>query len=408
MKLVQVSDKNTQDAFFEVPALIYANDKNFIPHIRQDIEKIFDSDKNKLFKLGGNCIRWILIDRQHQVIGRVAAFVNPKTANTGKYPVGGMGFFECIDNDEAAFELIDACKNWLIEQGMQGMDGPVNFGERDQFWGLLTENFSGKPSYGLNYNPPYYKRFFEHYGFREYFKQLVFWRDLRVPAQDVFVKKAGMVSSNPEFSVKGMRGVSQEKIAAYFLEVYNSAWGGHEGFKSMRMEQARSIIKSMKVIMDPDILIFAFMGEKPIGFYLSIPELNEFFVHVNGNLNWWGKLKFMYHLKFKKRHTMLGIVFGVSKEFQGKGVEGAMIKYCGEVVVPMGRYKDTILTWIGDFNPRMLKVIGNLGTELYRTLTTYRIYFDSSIPFERHPVIGERKASHDSDNQNTEPEHVDI
>lgn len=402
MKLVQVSDKNTQDAFFGVPALIYANDKNYIPHIRQDIEKIFDSEKNKLFKLGGRCMRWILIDRQHQVIGRVAAFVNPKTVSSGKYPVGGMGFFECINNDDAAFMLIDACKNWLIEQGMQGMDGPVNFGERDQFWGLLTENFSGKPSYGLNYNPPYYKLFFEHYGFREYFKQLVFWRDLNVPAQDVFVKKAGMVSSKPEFSVRGMRGVSHEKIAAYFLEVYNSAWGGHEGFKSMRMEQARSIINSMKVIMDPDILIFAFMGDKPIGFYLSIPELNEFFVHVNGNLNWWGKLKFMYHLKFKKRHTMLGIVFGVSKDFQGMGVEGAMIKYCGEVVVPMGRYKDTILTWIGDFNPRMLKVIGNLGTELFRTLTTYRIYFDSSIPFERHPVIGERKESHDSDNQNTE------
>jgi hypothetical protein len=68
----------------------------------------------------------------------------------------------------------------------------------------------------------------------------------------------------------------------------------------------------------------------------------------------------------------------------------------------MGRYKDTILTWIGDFNPRMLKVIGNLGTELYRTLTTYRLYFDSSIPFERHPVLGEKKVPQNSDNQNAE------
>jgi GNAT superfamily N-acetyltransferase len=212
-----------------------------------------------------------------------------------------------------------------------------------------------------------------------------------VPPQDVFVKKAELISGDPKFSVRGMRGVSQEQIASYFLEVYNSAWGGHEGFKNMRIEQARSIIKSMKVIMDPDILIFAFMDDKPIGFYLSIPELNEFFVHVNGNLNWWGKLKFMYHLKFKKRHTMLGIVFGVSKAYQGKGVESALIKYCGEVVVPMGRYKDTILTWIGDFNPRMLKVIEHLDTELFRTLTTYRVFFDDSIPFERHPVLGERK-----------------
>lgn len=398
MKLVQVSDKKTNNAFFNVTRLIYAQDKNYIPHIRQDIEKVFDTLKNKLFKQGGKCERWVLFDENDRAVGRIAAFVNPKTVSTGKHRIGGMGFFECIDNDDAANILMNASKEWLINEGMQGMDGPINFGERDQFWGLLTENFTSKPSYGLNYNPPYYQKFFENYGFREYFKQLVFWRDLQIPAQEIFVKKADIASSNSEFFVKGMRGISHETIASYFLEVYNSAWGGHEGFKSMRIEQARSIIKSMKVIMDPDILIFAFMGEKPIGFYLSIPELNEFFVHVNGNLNWLGKLKFIYHLKFKKRHTMLGIVFGVSKEFQGKGVEGAMIKYCGEVVVPMGRYKDTILTWIGDFNPRMLKVIRNLGTELHRTLTTYRLYFDATIPFERHPVIGEKRGT----------QHVDI
>ncbi len=391
MKLVQVSDKKSAAAFFEVPQLIYATDKNYIPPILQDIEKIFDPTKNKLYKLGAEAERWVLFNENNRPIGRVAAFINPKTVNSGEHAVGGMGFFECIDNDAAAALLMNTSKEWLIQRGMKGMDGPVNFGERDQFWGLLTDNFTGKPSYGMNYNPAYYQRFFENFGFKIYFKQLVFWRDLRVPPQDVFVKKAELISGDPKFSVRGMRGVSQEHIASYFLEVYNSAWGGHEGFKNMRIEQARSIIKSMKVIMDPDILIFAFMEDKPIGFYLSIPELNEFFVHVNGNLNWWGKLKFMYHLKFKKRHTMLGIVFGVSKAYQGKGVESALIKYCGEVVVPMGRYKDTILTWIGDFNPRMLKVIEHLGTELFRTLTTYRVYFDDSIPFERHPVLGERK-----------------
>ncbi len=391
MKLVQVSDKKSAAAFFDVPRAIYATDKNYIPPIQQDIEKIFDPTKNKLYKLGAEAERWVLFNENNRPIGRVAAFINPKTVNSGEHAVGGMGFFECIDNDAAAALLMNTSKEWLIQRGMKGMDGPVNFGERDQFWGLLTDNFTGKPSYGMNYNPAYYQRFFENFGFKIYFKQLVFWRDLRVPPQDVFVKKAELISGDPKFSVRGMRGVSQEQIASYFLEVYNSAWGGHEGFKNMRIEQARSIIKSMKVIMDPDILIFAFMDDKPIGFYLSIPELNEFFVHVNGNLNWWGKLKFMYHLKFKKRHTMLGIVFGVSKAYQGKGVESALIKYCGEVVVPMGRYKDTILTWIGDFNPRMLKVIEHLDTELFRTLTTYRVFFDDSIPFERHPVLGERK-----------------
>jgi GNAT superfamily N-acetyltransferase len=185
-----------------------------------------------------------------------------------------------------------------------------------------------------------------------------------------------------------MKGVKPDKISEYFLEVYNSAWGGHEGFKNMRLEQAKAIINSMKVIMDKDILIFAFYEDKPIGFYINIPELNEFFKHVNGNLNWIGKLKFLYYLKFGKRKTMLGIVFGVSREYQGRGVEGAMISFAGDYVVPMKRYEDTILTWIGDFNPKMLRVIENLGTVLHRTLVTYRILFDKNLEFERHPILG--------------------
>lgn len=404
MQLIEVRDKKSNEAFYQIWKRIYANDPNYIPHIRQDLEKIFDPTRNKLFKSGGKCIRWILQDARGETIGRVAAFIHPKTAFAGPHKVGGMGFFECIEDASAAFKLMDACREWLIAQGMEGMEGPVNFGERDQFWGLLVENFTAMPSYGMNYNPPYYREFFETYGFRNYFDQLVFWRDMRTPAQEIFVKKSNMIQNETGFQVRNMRGVPTLSIADYFLEVYNSAWGGFAGFKPMRLEQARNIIKAMKVIMDRDILIFAFMNDKPIGFYLNIPELNEFFRHVNGNMNWWGKLKFIYHLKFSRRKTMLGIVFGVSREFQGRGVEGAMIKFAGDTIVPSRRYEDTILTWIGDFNPRMLKVIENLDTKLHRKLSTYRLFFDPSIPFERHPIVGSSKQSPDKQQETNIPE----
>lgn len=387
MELIEVGDKKVSELFFDVPKIIYKHDKNYIPHITQDVEKVFDEKKNKLFKQKGEVKRWIL-KKDGALIGRVAAFINPKTVKTGPHGVGGMGFFECINNQEAAFLLFDSCKKWLQEKGIQGMDGPINFGERDQFWGLLVHNFTSPSSYGMNYNPSYYKDFFENYGFKNYFNQYVYWRDMHVPAQEIFAKKASMIGVDSQFKVRSMKGESIEKITTYFLEVYNAAWGGIAGFKPMRLEQAKAIISTMQVIMDKDILLFAFLGEKPIGFYLNIPELNDFFKHLNGNMNWLGKLKFLMHLKLSKRKTMVGVVFGVSRAYQGRGVESALIKYCEDYVVPLNRYHETILTWIGDFNPRMIKVIENLGTELYRTLVTYRIYFDSRIPFERHPIVG--------------------
>ena len=143
--------------------------------------------------------------------------------------------------------------------------------------------------------------------------------------------------------------------------------------------------------MDPRILIWVDHKKKPVAFYISVPELNEIFRHVNGDLNWIGKLKFLWHKWRGTVKTMTGIVFGVAREFQGKGLEGAMIVFA-EKIVEQGLYRDTVLTWIGDFNPRMIKVCENLDAVNYRTMATYRYLFDRSLPFNRHPLI-EKKDS---------------
>src|SRR5690606_19556721 len=129
----------------------------------QDVEKVFDAERNKLLQPSkeagtkGEAVRWLLLDDAGQPIGRVAAFINPRTAYTEKQPTGGMGFFECIDDQRAADMLLNACRDWLKARGMEAMDGPINLGDRNMFWGLLIENFVDPPIYGTNYNPPYYR-----------------------------------------------------------------------------------------------------------------------------------------------------------------------------------------------------------------------------------------------------------
>src|SRR5690606_30535133 len=124
MKIKEVNDKKTRKAFLELPLALYKNDPNFIRPLDNDVEFVFDSKRNKYFR-HGECIRWILLDDNEKVIGRVAAFINRKTAKTFEQPVGGLGFFECIENKEAAFLLFDTGKNWLLERGMEAMDGPI-------------------------------------------------------------------------------------------------------------------------------------------------------------------------------------------------------------------------------------------------------------------------------------------
>lgn len=396
MQIIPVIDALTNKDFFAVEKIIYKDDPNFIPHLRQDIEKIFDPKRNKLFR-GGSAQRWILKDDKGKLLGRIAAFVNPKTYNTFKQPTGGVGFFECVNDQKAADLLFDTAREWLKEKGMEAMDGPINFGEKLQFWGLLIKNFSQPPSYAMNYNPEYYVKLFENYGFQLYYNQLMFHRDLLMPAQEIFVRKAEMLKQDPEIRVTNVVGWTDKYFAECFLEVYNSAWGGHEGFKKMNFETALKTIKAMKPVYDPRIVVFVFKKDRPIGFYVNLPELNQIFKYVNGNLNWWGKLKFLWHRKVHPPTTMFGVIFGVVKDYQGKGVEGAMIKYAETDIAHKTPYLDTILGWIGDFNPKMLKVCENLGATNYRTYATYRYLFDRSIPFERAPIIGSAKKEEKAD-----------
>ncbi len=139
-QIIEVTDKNTRCEFLLLPVKLYKNDKSYIRPLDQDIEKVFDPDKNKLFRQG-ECIRWILIDNNRNTIGRVAAFIDHKSALKNEQPTGGMGFFDCVDNKEAAFLLFNKCREWLNSKGMEAMDGPVNFGERDRWWGCLVEGF---------------------------------------------------------------------------------------------------------------------------------------------------------------------------------------------------------------------------------------------------------------------------
>jgi hypothetical protein len=389
MNIIEVESAKNKKEFHRIPYLIYRNDRNWIPHLRQDVEKVFNPVKNKFFQYGG-AVRWILKDDTGRLIGRVAAFIDHRRAKKEKQPTGGMGFFECIDDQASADLLFDTCREWLQTRGMAAMDGPINFGDRDRYWGLLIDGYDKPPVYLNGYNPPYYQDLFENYGFRTYFNQLVYVRSLREPAQKKFREHAEQISRDPDYCFRHLVKKHWLKFADDFCTIYNEAWASHSDYKKMSKEQARSAVKKLKPVMDEKLMWFGYYRDQPIAFLIMLPELNQIFRHLHGNLNWWGKLKFVYYKKKKICTNAFGIAFGIIPDHQGKGVEGSLIMQAEELFLHSGqrsKYENIILTWIGDFNPKMMRVVENLGTKTYQTLCTYRILFDENAPFERCPVV---------------------
>ncbi|MGZ5248453.1 MAG: hypothetical protein ACXWCR_15205, partial [Flavitalea sp.] len=183
MKLVEVTDSKTEKDFLMVNVLMNKGNPEYIRPLDKDIQEVFDPKKNKAFRFG-KAIRWILKDESGQLIGRIAAFMNKKYRSAGdEFPVGGIGFFDCINDQQAANFLFDTAKKWLAEEGVEAMDGPINFGERDKWWGLLVKGFQS-PLYNMNYNPPYYQELFENYGFQTFFNQHCYGMKVRTKVQD--------------------------------------------------------------------------------------------------------------------------------------------------------------------------------------------------------------------------------
>jgi hypothetical protein len=108
----------------------------------------------------------------------------------------------------AADLLLDTARDWLKAHGMEAMDGPINLGDRNMFWGLLIKNFTDPPIYGTNYNPPYYKDLLEGYGFQLYFNQLFFKRSALVPVQPIFHRKYNQLKNDPDFRMHDARAAA--------------------------------------------------------------------------------------------------------------------------------------------------------------------------------------------------------
>jgi hypothetical protein len=383
-----VDSKSLSDAFLQVHVWCNRNNPDWIQPLNKDIESVFDPKTNKAFR-HGEVVRWLLQHDDGSYIGRIAAFVNKKYSNKGdKCSVGGIGFFDCIDDQSAANVLFDTARVWLTTKDVQAMDGPINFGERDRWWGLLVEGFH-PPLYGMNYNPPYYQKLFEQYGFQLFYNQICWHLPVageERQLQPKFYEAHKDFSIKPEFKAVQVRKKNLDKHACDFVTVYNKAWAKHEGNKEMTNDQAIKLFRSMKPVMDENIAWFVYHNQDPIAMWINIPDLNQVFRYMHGKFGWWEKLKFVYYLKRGVCDRFVGLIYGIVPEFQGSGVDYFMIVEAEKVIKQHTRYKTVELLWQGDFNPKMLNISKNLGSIQSRRLITYRYNFDGS-PVVRHPII---------------------
>ena len=373
-------DKRLVREFLDLPKSIYKGNPSWVCPFDDSIESVFDPSRNKLFA-DGEAIRWVAYDSSGRAVGRIAAFYDREHAYSYEQPTGGCGFFEAIDDQQLADMMFDAARDWLAQRGMEAMDGPVNFGSRDAWWGLLVEGYEFQPLYENPYNPPYYKALFENYGFQNYFNQNTYiWKCYDDSINDVVYDRVKRLMSTPGYRFEPL-GKGDLKTAAENIRlIYNKAWALFTGVKPMSEQQAQDMMKMLRPIVDRDLIYFAYFNDEPIAFFVMVPDLNRIIGKFRGKLNLINKLRLMWDLKVRRRSDRIfAIIFGVTPEFQGKGVESGMMKYMLENYVRTDRnhYRTIEFAWIGDFNPVMNRMVERyICARRHKEHTTYRYRFD--------------------------------
>lgn len=365
------SNKDIRE-FLSFPKKVYKNDPAWVCPLDETVEAVFDPKKNN-FHEHGCAARWIIFNEEHKVTGRIAAFVNEKKAYTGQYPVGGIGFFECVNNQTTANLLFDTAKEWLKKRGMKAMDGPINFGENDNFWGLLVEGFT-HPSFGMNYHRPYYKSLFESYGFKTIMEQITNHLEVNKPFPERFTKIAQWVMKKEGYTFKHFDKKNTASFADDFIEIYNDAWLDHPNFVPITRDTVFESFKKMEAIMDPKLIWFSYVQNEPASFILILPDANQMIKPLKGKMGIFEKMVFAYK-RWKGVSRMRAVVMGTKQKFQKHGLESAMFIKLKEYVLPLKQYEELELSWVGDFNSKMLAIHEATGARFGKKHVTMQYRF---------------------------------
>ncbi|MCB0589285.1 MAG: GNAT family N-acetyltransferase, partial [Phaeodactylibacter sp.] len=382
--IVEVKDRKGWKLFHRVPHVVYRNDEKWICPLESDVEAVFDPEKNKVLE-NGEARCFVLLDGKKKPVGRIAAFIDHERNKKQPYSLGGIGFFDCINDQALADILFETAENWLKERGARAIDGPVNFGEREKFWGLLVKGFF-PPLFQENYNPPYYEKFFLDWGFLPFEQILTFRGDTSNIPFERLNKVMDTLCKRYDIKADYLHLENLEQYAQDFCEVYNAAFSQYEHFKPMTPDQPVEVINEAKAILDPKIITMAYFEGKPAGFCVSIPDINELLKPAKGKLNWRTIPGLLWRKWRAKKLNAKGIAFGVHPDYRSKGIAGILMAYSAREE-NHSRYPEMYFTTVRAHNTEAVSVYMKLGVEIDRIHVAYRKPLADDIEITPHKFV---------------------
>ncbi len=369
----QVTTRGERAAFVKFPWQVYKGDKNWVPPLVSDQLETLDPEKNKFFTQAE--VALLAAYREGKIVGTIAPFVNHYFISHTGQQVGGFGFFEVIHDFDVAKALFDAACEWQRRRNLPLMRGPTNFGDNDSP-GVLIGGVDCPPVMMEAHSPPYYRDFFERYGFAKD-HDLYAWRAFReqigdelekIPADLNRVAEAARKAA--KVTIRKVRMDHWEEEIAIAVNLFNATLKHLPDFSPMTLEEFSRMAGRVHDFMDPDLALFAEVEGKPIGFAIAIPDINQVLIHLNGSLlpiNW---------LRVKRWMRQINVVsfklMGLLEEYRHRGIDAILYLEVVKAIFRKGYlWLDGSVT--SEYNPAINLLAHRLGAERFKEYRLYQI-----------------------------------
>jgi len=368
--VVPVETRRDLRDFIGLPYRLYRRDPLWVPALRRDVAATLSPTKNPFFQHAE--ARYFLARRAQSVVGRIAAVHNRAHNDFHGDKVGFFGFFECVDDDEAAAALFDTAAGWLRVRGLEVMRGPASFSTNDEA-GLLVDGFDTPPVLMMPFNPPRYATHVERAGFAKAKDLLVYQStpahlDMQGPLVRRLQQHASVLARRYGITIRTLDMQRFDEELMLIKEVYNQAWERNWGFVPLDEREIDHVAAQLKPIVVPDLVPFAMRGGRPIGFGVALPDLNVALkANPSGRL-FPGLIKILWAARRIRRVRIL--LLGVLPEWRNRGLDALLYKELWERGYARG-YRWGEAGWILEDNAAMNNALARMGFEVYKT---YRLY----------------------------------
>jgi GNAT superfamily N-acetyltransferase len=360
-----VRTKSEEMTFIKFQWRPYEGNPYWVPPLIMDRKKLIDRKNNPFYKHAG--MELFLAERDGEVVGRIGAIVNDNHNREHNENIGFFGFFECINDQSVAHALFDAAKAWLRAKGVTAMRGPASPSVNDEY-GLLIDGFDKSPAILMTYNPAYYQRLIENYGFKKEKDLYAYYIHKDKVFNEKFTRISKVVEKREGLVVRSLNMKDFDNEVKLIRDLYNRGWSRNWGEVPMTNEEFEYVAKDLKPVVNPHLVIIAESKGKPVGFGMTLPDLN---IVLKNNRRGYLIPALIRLILFKKRIDFVRIVIlGVLPEYANSGIGAALFYETGRRCVEQG-YPHGEASWVIEDNVMM-----NRGAELMQgeRWKTYRIY----------------------------------